>query len=53
MPFTENERQVLYQEVEKALLHQINEALHGAGMIPNEIYQTVQRNLDDTKERGV
>ena len=49
MPFTENERQVLYEDIKKTLQHQIIEALHEAELVPNEVYQTVRLNLDNSK----
>lgn len=50
MPFTDIERQELYEDIKKALQHQINEVLHREELIPNEVYQTVQRNLDSMEQ---
>lgn len=49
MPFTETERKLLYEDIKRAMQHQINEVLHDAGLIPDEVYQTVQWNLDTKK----
>lgn len=49
MPFTETERKLLYEDIKRAMQHQINEVLHDEDIVPDEVYQTVQRNLDSKK----
>jgi len=46
MPFTQTEREELYQDIKKALQHQFNEALYEEQLISDEVYHIVQWNLD-------